>query len=567
MVPDDNQKLLIMKKTIGRYEIVAPIGAGGMGSVYIGRLVGPAGFERLAAIKIIHPHLAKQPAFINMFMDEARLAARIHHPNVVEIFEFGEDSGIYYMVGELVLGQDLHAVAERALVLEHKIPHDFWAGIIADIARGLHEAHELRDENDEPFHLVHRDISTRNVIVSYKGYAKLIDFGIASARGRPAETDDGSRKGRIGYMAPEQLCGHKATRRSDIYALGVVLYTVVTGRHPFPFENEGEQVVKMMKGEFLAPRSIDPEIDGKLERIILRAMAKRPEDRFETADEMCRAVQTFVDGKRCGDMTKLRAHTMASLFEAEIRAYRESINTHRRLGKPEAARNPLVQTMGISLPERGATRKMATPRQSENECDLETSESFAEIPRRSLRSLGLSVLVIIGIVALTAIGLRYLNNSSFSSDDASFSNDSPKIHDDAALSVSSRIETPRSLSEKNSSAAKSRGTLPAPHKIWAHAAGMHPYPVGHIQGTRRFFAAMLISRQAPRYVDFEIKPPAQTDLPSADEQPPPPLLKSGRDNHKKTPKKKRRERAERASVEGDKPKSIHLKGWEQNPFQ
>jgi serine/threonine-protein kinase len=515
MVLDDRQSLLMTEKTVGRYEIVAPIGAGGMGSVYIGRLVGPAGFERLAAIKVIHPHLAKQPTFINMFMDEARLAARIHHPNVVEIFEVGNDRGIYYMVGELISGQDLHAVVERSLLRVQKISLCFWAGVIADIAKGLHEAHELRDENDEPFNLVHRDISTRNILVSYKGYAKLIDFGVASARGRLTETDDGSRKGKVGYMAPEQLCGHKADRRSDIYALGVVLYTVVVGRHPFPFENEGEQVAKMIKGEFPFPHSIQPEIDEGLEHVILRAMAKSPDERFQTADEMCRALQVYIEKERCGDMTKLRATTMASLFDVEISANRETINAHRRRNSFNAPHRPAAHTTRISLHDAGVTQKIAAPLHKENERDLETSESFVEIPLRSMRSVAIPlVLVILGLVVAISLGFRYLNESSLSSEGASLSGDEAMTHDESLVPVSIPVKT-----------------------------------------------------QVDR--DFDACAAPRSESPSALEPVPVPNEENKIEDLKKVlPKKRRRlEHRTRPAVEEDKPKAVDLKGWELNPFQ
>lgn len=317
-------------ETIGRYEIITPIASGGMGTVYAGRLVGIAGFERLVSIKVIHPHLAAKTSFIEMFLDEARLAARIHHPNVAEIHEVGEDHGIYYMVGELVLGQDLHRLIETADGQGMTIPRPVIAGLLSDVAKGLHEAHELRDEDDVPIHLVHRDISTSNILVSYKGYAKLIDFGVAWARRRLTHTRDGAQKGKIGYMPKEQLLGQPVDRRADIFALGVVLYTATVGNHPFPYDNEGEQVAKMLKGEFSSPRMVNSDIEPELEAIILKAMATEPEDRYQTAAEMEKELLVFVSQHAVGDTKKQLADLMHSLFRKEISEQNARIKIHRQ---------------------------------------------------------------------------------------------------------------------------------------------------------------------------------------------------------------------------------------------
>ena len=333
----------IMQQTnIGRYEIIYPIAAGGMASVYAGRLSGMAGFERLFAIKVIHPHLAAHRGFIEMFLDEARLAGRIHHPNVAEIFEVGEDNGIYYMVGELVLGQDLRRLTEAAEKKETLIPRTVVAHIIAGIANGLHEAHELKDEDGELSHLVHRDVSTQNILISYQGYTKLIDFGVAWARGRLSYTRDGSQKGKIGYMPPEQLRGEAIDRRCDIYALGVVLYTALLRTHPFPYDNEGEQVAKMLAGDFAKPRSVDPSLDAELENIILTAMANDPNDRFDTAAAMGIALLAYVKKhQRNGDPARQLAELMQGLFHDDIIEHEKKIRNHRKQANAQERGTPI----------------------------------------------------------------------------------------------------------------------------------------------------------------------------------------------------------------------------------
>ena len=345
-------------ETIGRYEIITPIASGGMGTVYAGRLVGMAGFERLVSIKVIHPHLAAETAFIEMFLDEARLAARIHHPYVAEIYEVGEDHGVYYMVGELVLGQDLHRLVETADKQGFTIPRAVLASMLADVAKGLHEAHELKDEDDMPSHLVHRDISTSNILISYKGYVKLIDFGVAWARRRLTHTRNGAQKGKIGYMPKEQLLGQPVDRRADIFALGVVLYTAAVGTHPFPYDNEGEQVAKMLKGEFHSPRMIDPDIEPELEAIILKAMATEPEDRYRTASEMEKDLLAFVSETATGDTKKQLADLMHTLFQNEIREQNARIKNHRKRATGLGMVSP--HTVSARVTEKSAIRSRHT---------------------------------------------------------------------------------------------------------------------------------------------------------------------------------------------------------------
>lgn len=322
------------KTTVGRYELIYPIASGGMATVYAARLSGMAGFERLFAIKVIHPHLAGERAFIEMFLDEARLAARIHHPNVAEIFEVGQDDGVYFMVGELVLGQDLQRIAQRAEERGISVPPVYYAHVISEACRGLEEAHNLTDDDGEPLNLVHRDVSTRNILISYKGYVKVIDFGIAWARGRLSQTDDGSAKGKIGYMPPEQLRGEAIDRRADIFAMGVVLYTLLVGEHPFPQESEGELVTKMLEGDFRPPREVNPALDETLEQIILKAMASDKDQRFTDATELGATLDRYVRAQNAGNGPSYLARTMKILFSDELEAHRGRLRTHRKTASP-----------------------------------------------------------------------------------------------------------------------------------------------------------------------------------------------------------------------------------------
>ncbi len=286
-----------------------------------------AGFQRLVAIKIIHAHLAKETAFVRMFLDEARLAAGIHHPNVGEIMEVGEDNGLLFMVGELVMGQSLAELFRRASNTDVKISDDFSAWIVSMVCLGLHAAHDLHDHTGKSLKLVHRDVSPKNILISYNGSVKLIDFGVAHAQGRLSLTDAGTLKGKIGYMPPEQIMGEKVDLRGDLFSLGVVLYKMVTGSAPFQGNSDGERIHKILQGNFTPPKKITPEMDGVLEDIILRAMATKPDERFSSAAQMSSELESYLRGRTARVGSLQMAELMESLFEEDIFEFQYRLQT------------------------------------------------------------------------------------------------------------------------------------------------------------------------------------------------------------------------------------------------
>ena len=220
----------------GRYVLCDEIAHGGMATVYVGRLVGSAGFARTVAIKRLHAAYARDPDFVSMFVDEARLAARIHHPNVVSTLDVVALEGELFLVMEYIQGESLARLERLASDRGDRIPEAMAASMIAGILHGLHAAHEARDERGEPLGIVHRDVSPQNVLVGVDGVARVLDFGIAKAAGRIQTTRDGQLKGKLAYMSPEQLRG-EVTRTTDVYAAGVVLWEALTGRQLFVGEN------------------------------------------------------------------------------------------------------------------------------------------------------------------------------------------------------------------------------------------------------------------------------------------------------------------------------------------
>ena len=218
---------------VGGYEIVAPLRAGGMASLYLARRIGPAGFSRPVAIKVVHAHLASDRAFVEMFLDEARLSARIIHPNVVHVEELGEAGGSFFLAMEYVHGTSLSVFLGRLVESRRMLAPEAACAIAMKVADGLHAAHEAKDEQGEPLQVIHRDVSPQNVLIGLDGHVKLIDFGVAKARGRMQQTEAGSLKGKLRYMAPEQAWGRAIDRRIDVYALGVVLWETLTARRLF----------------------------------------------------------------------------------------------------------------------------------------------------------------------------------------------------------------------------------------------------------------------------------------------------------------------------------------------
>ncbi|MBN2360502.1 MAG: protein kinase [Deltaproteobacteria bacterium] len=284
-------------EALGRYTLLYELAAGGMATLYLARVSGPAGFQKLVAIKRIHPHLAKEPSFVEMFLDEARIAAGIQHPNVAQIYELGQVEHSFFIVMEYVEGESLarFARAYLALLREASIPQRMpireCAAIVAEAAAGLHAAHELRGPDGQPLQLVHRDVSPHNILLTYDGFVKLVDFGVAKARGRVQTTTERSLKGKLAYMSPEQVQARTLDRRSDIFSLGIVLYEMTCGRRLFKHEVEIETLRQILEDEIVPPHNLVSHYPPALEQVVMRALHRDREQRFLTADEMRRALQ------------------------------------------------------------------------------------------------------------------------------------------------------------------------------------------------------------------------------------------------------------------------------------
>ncbi len=274
---------------IGRYELGPELGRGGMARVHLGRLVGAVGFARPVAIKSLHPGMANDASFVKMFIDEARLAAHVRHPNVVAVHDVVAEDGALYLVMEYVPGPTVDALIER----DKHIPIPIALALVAGTLAGLHAAHEAHGEDGQPLQIVHRDVSPQNVIVGSDGVPKLLDFGVAKARSQMHSTATGELKGKLPYMSPEQITAKPLDGRSDVFSAGVMLWELLTGEGLFHRGEEAATIFAVMQGDVEAPSTRRSDVPPALDAIAMRCLAHDPEARYATAYEALLAIEAL----------------------------------------------------------------------------------------------------------------------------------------------------------------------------------------------------------------------------------------------------------------------------------
>jgi eukaryotic-like serine/threonine-protein kinase len=318
---------------LGRYELLLPIAKGGMAQVWAARMHGTRGFQKLVAIKTILAGAIDNTRLEQMFLEEAQLAAQIHHPNVVTTLDLGEHDGTLYLVMEWVDGEALSEVMARAAAMGG-VPLPIAVNLIGQACQGLHAAHTLCDEHGALLGVVHRDVSPQNLLVTYSGTAKLVDFGIAKATGLSSSlTEAGEVKGKFAFMAPEQVAGQGVDRRADLFSLGIILYGMTTGRHPFRGSNPAETIRNTCsKKPPVPPSAIVPGYPSALEAVVMKALKKTPGARFESANQMLTALEGAMPGPLEASFDVQVAEYMSHLFEARAAKRRAA-----RRGAPEPA--------------------------------------------------------------------------------------------------------------------------------------------------------------------------------------------------------------------------------------
>jgi serine/threonine-protein kinase len=348
--------------TLGRYRLVAELGRGGMADVFLALVRGPADFNKLLVVKRLRPHLGEEQEFLQMFLDEARLAARLSHPNIVQTLEVGEADGQYYISMEYLEGQPLNRILRRCRDVA-TLPT--LLRVMCGALVGLHAAHELTDFDGTHLRVVHRDATPHNIFVTYNGQVKVVDFGIAKAAISVAETRTGVLKGKVAYMAPEQAKSGEVDRRVDIYSVGCCLWELLTGERMWKGRSDVE-VLNHVLGATTAPRlrEVRPDVDPELEGICTRALSFEPDARHQTALELKGAIESYLD--RIGDrstVAELSQH-IAERFADERARLRALVDEQMRLvtgmptGKYAQLELPRVMSSGSSSPpeESGPTQ-------------------------------------------------------------------------------------------------------------------------------------------------------------------------------------------------------------------
>jgi len=321
------------------YTLVAKLGQGGMAEVYLALAPGPQGFQKLVVVKRLHTNMEEEPMLVAMFLDEARLAARLAHPNVVQTNDVGEHEGSHYIAMEYLDGQPYDRVLKRSVQGGERLPLPLAARLIADALDGLHYAHEARDYDGTPLGVVHRDISPHNLFVTYDGVVKLLDFGIAKATTQIVQTSTGLVKGKFAYMAPEQARSAPADRRADLFAMGVVLWESIAGRRLFKGDSDVGTLQQLLGAEVPALSSVRADAPHELDRIVARALQREPEDRYPTAAEMRDDLQRW--------LASTGVHVGRSEISAQINAaFGDTIEVQRRLVARAVERGQTLRTQG-----------------------------------------------------------------------------------------------------------------------------------------------------------------------------------------------------------------------------
>ncbi|MEI9940612.1 MAG: serine/threonine-protein kinase [Pseudomonadota bacterium] len=353
MINSSPAKHLSSGSPLGRYELLLPIAKGGMAEVWAARLHGTRGFQKVVAIKTILSGAIDDARMEEMFLVEAELAAQIHHPNVVGTIDLGEHDGVLYLVMEWVDGESLNVLMQKA-ANHGGVPLAIGVNLIGQACQGLYAAHQLRDDQGALLGVVHRDVSPHNVLVTFSGTAKLVDFGIAKATSQASSTEAGEVKGKFAYMAPEQVRAQPVDARTDLFALGILLYQITTGKHPFRGENPAETLQNICADRGPTPPSAFlPEYPAELEAVVLKALAKNPDQRFFSANDMLTALEKAMPGP------------LEASFEVQVAEY-------------------LKQLFGTRASERRTALRVAQER-----VDQQRAESSSQISLGTLRAIAI----------------------------------------------------------------------------------------------------------------------------------------------------------------------------------
>jgi eukaryotic-like serine/threonine-protein kinase len=465
------------RQRIDRYELVAEIASGGMATVFLARLSGVGGFQRFVAIKRLHPHLAGEKEFVRMFLDEARLAAGIHHPNVVPILEVGASERGYYLVMEYIEGDTLARLLARAASSTKRLPVPIGLRIVIDMLAGLHAAHELKDEMGQPAELVHRDVSPQNVLVGTDGISRITDFGVARAASRLTSTRVGQLKGKIAYMAPEQATGQPLIdRRADVFSAGILLWEVLSAKRLFKSENEAATLARVISDEIPRVRP-SADINAQVAAVCMKALERNPDKRFSTCAQFADSLERAATASGKVASAREVAAYVSEVIGNEISQAREAVRAWLARSEPSQVAVPTLPAPPSSTVSSAAMELPGEPSRS-GVGSYPTVSGVGSVPSAPAPQrarvgwvLGASALLFVGAVGLFL--MRHSGSAEGSASPASSSAVAETAPSPTASSSAAQAQTPAASASANSAESPEAGASAQPTP--------KPKPVVHLR--------------------------------------------------------------------------------------
>lgn len=383
----------------GKYRVIAGLGRGGMAEVYLAQMAGPSGFTKLAVLKRLRQGISQDEEMLSMFLDEARLAARLNHPNIVNTFEVGEDAQGHFIAMEYLDGQPLSTIVRRMQKTE-PFPLDYQLFVLNEVLTALHYIHELTDYDGTPLNIVHRDISPQNVFVTYAGQVKVMDFGVAKAESASVETRAGVLKGKVTYMAPEQARGINVDRRADLYAVGVMLWEAATKRRLWKGSDDLAVLTHLVSGAPVkTPRSVDPEVSEELERIIMKALSPLAADRYATAVEFQADLEAYMANAKTTAASREIGRYLSEKFGNDRAEIRTAIESFIKSAPSETSQAAKVPELAVKEASESVSQSVSVARMGPASTSG-TAVGWSDAQARSRRgTIGAAI-----AVALLAVG-------------------------------------------------------------------------------------------------------------------------------------------------------------------
>ena len=479
---------------VGRYAIFDRIAAGGMATVHFGRLVGEVGFTRTVAIKRLHAHFASDHEFVSMFIDEARIAARVRHPNVVQTLDVGAIDGELFVVMDYVVGEPLSRLFRGASASGKLLDPGLVARIMVDVLHGLHAAHDAKNEAGEALEIVHRDVSPQNVLVDVDGISRVLDFGVAKAVGQVHTTRKGELKGKIAYMAPEQLLGEDVTRRTDVFAASIMLWELLVGHRLFGGSSEGEIVRKVLEVEVTPPSERAPSLSPAIDALVMRGLAREPSERYASAADMAEAIEACIPlmspravgawvREQAAEGLAERASVVAKI-ESGTTVVPTPDDSKRIAAETEAARAAALSALLADPQERVTDLSDGSPPGSGLTRLTYATPPTASSPRRLLTKVGVACIVIASlVVAWRAIRPTHATTAS-ANDHAPAATEPSASAQTSAVSATEASASAQPLAPAQPSASAShRVTSVAPRAPLVRGSA----PVTSASGNRRLY--------------------------------------------------------------------------------